>query len=259
MLQLQIAERKFDQFLPILRELYPNGRQDNSILQRMVEIYQNISFNENVIVALYDHKTAAPFFVSDNVERITGYPASTIYKWKHWFLFKALHISHYSFAFKTLQLQKKINSIVPEHRTLDLKLYVSGLKMVAKNGQIHHGFLKGRMLALDENQHWGISIFFVEDISHLVKGSNYWLRYTCGEPVLTYVNQKGKKVFRDLVTDRERELLQLMAQKKSNAEIADALCLSKATVETHRKNMIKRTGALNSTALVHLCKMANVI
>jgi len=41
----------------------------------------------------------------------------------------------------------------------------------------------------------------------------------------------------DLLTTREREILQLVAEGKSNKEVASALNLSLHTVETHRRNL----------------------
>jgi DNA-binding NarL/FixJ family response regulator len=41
----------------------------------------------------------------------------------------------------------------------------------------------------------------------------------------------------DLLTSREREILQLLAERKSNKEIAASLNLSPYTVETHRRNL----------------------
>jgi DNA-binding NarL/FixJ family response regulator len=44
----------------------------------------------------------------------------------------------------------------------------------------------------------------------------------------------------DLLTLRERELLQLIAEGKSNKEIANMLNLSLYTVETHRSNILNK-------------------
>jgi DNA-binding CsgD family transcriptional regulator len=41
----------------------------------------------------------------------------------------------------------------------------------------------------------------------------------------------------DLLTPREREILQLLVELKSNKDIAQALNLSLYTVETHRRNL----------------------
>jgi DNA-binding NarL/FixJ family response regulator len=52
------------------------------------------------------------------------------------------------------------------------------------------------------------------------------------------------------LTTREREILQLLAEGKSNKEIAYALHLSTKTIETHRANIMQKLGAHNVTELV---------
>ncbi|UOQ54613.1 response regulator [Hymenobacter cellulosivorans] len=49
---------------------------------------------------------------------------------------------------------------------------------------------------------------------------------------------------------REMEVLQLIAEGMTNAEIADKLFTSKRTVETHRQNIIEKTQAKNTAALI---------
>jgi len=44
----------------------------------------------------------------------------------------------------------------------------------------------------------------------------------------------------DLLTPREREVLQLVAEGKSNKEVAQLLNLSVYTVETHRSNIMEK-------------------
>ena len=51
----------------------------------------------------------------------------------------------------------------------------------------------------------------------------------------------------ELLSAREREVLQRIAEGNSNKEIAGALCLSVLTVETHRKNILDKLG-LHGTA-----------
>ncbi|HEX8424690.1 response regulator transcription factor [Hymenobacter sp.] len=49
---------------------------------------------------------------------------------------------------------------------------------------------------------------------------------------------------------REREVLQLIATGLTNQAIADKLFTSKRTVETHRQNIIEKTGVKNTAALI---------
>ena len=54
----------------------------------------------------------------------------------------------------------------------------------------------------------------------------------------------------DLLTERERETLQLLAEGKSNKEAAVVLNLSPYTVETHRANLMQKLGLHNTAEIV---------
>ncbi|MBC6611007.1 response regulator transcription factor [Hymenobacter sp. BT507] len=51
---------------------------------------------------------------------------------------------------------------------------------------------------------------------------------------------------------REHEILQLVADGLTTAQIADKLFTSPRTVETHRQNIMEKTGAKNTAALVKI-------
>ena len=52
------------------------------------------------------------------------------------------------------------------------------------------------------------------------------------------------------LTHREREILQLVASGLTNQEVADQLFTSRRTVESHRQNLLEKTGVRNTPALV---------
>ncbi|RYD97128.1 MAG: response regulator transcription factor [Sphingobacteriales bacterium] len=52
------------------------------------------------------------------------------------------------------------------------------------------------------------------------------------------------------ITPREKQIIQLMEKDCSNKEIATQLCISIRTVETHRKNILRKTGATNVLTLI---------
>jgi DNA-binding NarL/FixJ family response regulator len=52
------------------------------------------------------------------------------------------------------------------------------------------------------------------------------------------------------LSPRELEILNLIAEGFTNTEIADKIFTSKRTVETHRKNLIDKTGTKNTAALI---------
>jgi two-component system response regulator NreC len=53
----------------------------------------------------------------------------------------------------------------------------------------------------------------------------------------------------DILTQREREILKLIAEGHKNKEIADYLCLSVKTIETHRANLMRKLDLHDVSAL----------
>jgi DNA-binding NarL/FixJ family response regulator len=55
---------------------------------------------------------------------------------------------------------------------------------------------------------------------------------------------------KDLLTRREKEIIGLIVLEKTNTEIASTLFISEHTVESHRKNIFRKTGARNIVGLI---------
>ncbi|MEQ9422840.1 MAG: response regulator transcription factor [Cyclobacteriaceae bacterium] len=67
------------------------------------------------------------------------------------------------------------------------------------------------------------------------------------------VNNLKNPTPESMLTERELEILRLIVQEYTNKRIAEALFISERTVETHRKNLFRKTGA---ESLVGLIKFA---
>ncbi len=52
------------------------------------------------------------------------------------------------------------------------------------------------------------------------------------------------------ISAREREVLRLIAQGYTNAEIGEKLYTSRRTIESHRKNLLEKTGTTNTATLI---------
>jgi two-component system, NarL family, nitrate/nitrite response regulator NarL len=55
---------------------------------------------------------------------------------------------------------------------------------------------------------------------------------------------------RELLTKREKEIINLIAQEQTNAQIADKLFISERTVESHRKNIFRKTNVKSVVGLI---------
>lgn len=91
-------------------------------------------------------------------------------------------------------------------------------------------------------------------VHSVLKGKSYFspaIAKTLLEDYIRYLRQRGLEDSYDLLTDREKEILQLLAEGRSNKEVANLLGLSVTTIETHRTNLMQKLG-LHSTAEIVL-------
>ena len=85
----------------------------------------------------------------------------------------------------------------------------------------------------------------IQAIRTVVTGKSYFSAAVSKMLLEDYVQnlrQRGIEDSYDLLTPREREVLQLAAEGKSNKESAALLNLSAYTVETHRTNLMQKLG-----------------
>jgi two-component system, NarL family, response regulator NreC len=67
------------------------------------------------------------------------------------------------------------------------------------------------------------------------------------EDYMRYLRQRGLQDTYDLLTAREKQVLQLLAEGNSNKDVANLLNLGLSTVDTHRTNLMQKLN-LHSTA-----------
>ena len=92
-------------------------------------------------------------------------------------------------------------------------------------------------------------------IRSVLKGKHYLSPEISGKLIEGYL--EGRKTYKldslwETLTKREREILKLIAEGFKSKEIADYLCISVHTVETHRSTLMKKLNLHNTAALVAL-------
>lgn len=68
------------------------------------------------------------------------------------------------------------------------------------------------------------------------------------DETISVIDQDTKETI--LLSSREKEILRLIGEGKTSLEIADELFISKATVDTHRKNIVKKMNIYGRTDLI---------
>lgn len=93
----------------------------------------------------------------------------------------------------------------------------------------------------------------INAISRIIDHGTYYSNEVISIMTENYVAKEKIKDKTQELTAREKEIISLICQELTSAEIADKLFLSPLTVETHRKNILRKT---NSKTIVGLIKFA---
>ena len=144
-----------------------------------------------------------------------------------------------------LSLVQKVKRILPNTKFIVLSMHDEShlVKEILKEGI--HGYVlkkdtKDELLEAIYAVRAG-KMFLSNDINSMLVKSLY-------EP------DEGK-----LLTSREREILQLIAKEYSNKDIAEELFISERTVETHRKNIFRKTKTNSIVGLIKFAYANNLI
>jgi len=85
-------------------------------------------------------------------------------------------------------------------------------------------------------------------IENIYYGGNYFSKEILQQLAIQSI--KHQKLSKKLLTEREKEVLQLMCKGKTTDEIAELLFISIKTVETHRNHIFKKAGVRNIAELI---------
>ena len=164
---------------------------------------------------------------------------------------------------------KAMEEFVPSNWDLvitDIQLPgMSGIELIREARKIKTG-IKFIVLSMFEEQDLvkeamdaGADAYIVkssapEQLIRALKKVSAGKKYLCEDLAYAFWNENNKKdQLKPVITEREKEVLRHILDEKSNKQIAECMFISERTVESHRKNLYRKT---NSDTLVGLVKYA---
>jgi DNA-binding NarL/FixJ family response regulator len=92
----------------------------------------------------------------------------------------------------------------------------------------------------------------MEEIQEAIEATLGGKQFFCGQvlEIISNENEKGKSCEGVELTEREVDIIKLIARGYTNKEVADKLNISSHTVNTHRKNMMAKLNITNVAGLV---------
>ena len=132
---------------------------------------------------------------------------------------------------------------VPKTRVLVLSMHADEAYVAQAVEAGAHGYLLKDSADVD----------LVRAVEAVATGKSFFSPAVAGMMLDDYRRRLAGKAVVDRytsLTEREREILQLVAEGRSNRDVAELLCLSPATVETHRAHILQKLDVHNTAQLV---------
>ena len=129
----------------------------------------------------------------------------------------------------------EIKQIAPEMKIIALTSHADSVTI---KSSINAGF-DGYLLKIDSR----------EEIERALKAVTNNEKYFSPKTQQVFFETQTSKTKTEL-TEREKEILQLIVQEKTTKEIAEQLCLSEKTIETHRASIMLKLEVKNIAGMV---------
>ncbi|MDZ7896809.1 MAG: LuxR C-terminal-related transcriptional regulator [Arcicella sp.] len=245
----------------IWTEICKNQADDVGKTKIDTEYLEIIAQNTKRVIVIINAKSYSKIYLSKNVKELFGYTEEDISTGLLQYI-KFITFDHASFPVIAGRWYVKYLGAVPFEEKINQQIVLVGTKLKTRGGKIIRTLIQTGHLEEDENRNPIKIINSIQDISHFVKDDFWWMRFTYGDApqkVKYYHSDIGKSSDNDILSEREKEILRLIYEGIDSPEIADRLNLSIATVHTHRRNMLNRTGLKDTTALLQIAMSIGMI
>ena len=217
-------------------------------------------------IAIYNYHEFIPEYITENVQEILGFSKEDYLSQGSKLLFSFLHPHHIDFPLITSkQIEFVFKSLEPNKSNNILATCCGPMFNHPQKGTIR--LLIQQYFVLPENNQIPLrAISTIQDVSHFMKGDSYFFRIIFGDKyqnIFIYhsnIDYDNKASFqKDIFSNREMEIFQLIVQGKNTDEIAEILSISRNTVNNHRQNLLDRMGVKDTTSLIELARICHII
>jgi DNA-binding CsgD family transcriptional regulator len=242
----------------VQKEIY--AKEVNKVAVVKANYINEFSQSENAVRIIFDNINFKILHISDNVGTLVGYTSEEMLNLNTLHTLNLISLDHYDFMYVW------VNWAITRHLkygdSFNAKQVMCGVKMKHRDGHIMRLLFRQYPLETTEDGVATLSAISIDDVTHLMKSDFYWGRLEYGKLTKKthhLISLDNKDIPHDILSDREKSIVKLLAQGKESKEIATMLFISSHTVDNHRRNMINKIGVRDTTGLIQICKMVGMI
>jgi len=129
-----------------------------------------------------------------------------------------------------------------------------------KSGKRKRAFFRIFPIQLNNRGLPETGMYLIHDVTPFLHDGSWWYRSSVGAKKFIHYHSNEKKLHKkDILSDREKMILREISEGLSSKELGEKLHLSSHTIDNHRRRMLAKTGAIDTSALIHLAKLTGLI
>lgn len=226
------------------------------------EFLKNFHDNAPICSLVYNTLTMTYDYFSDNIEQMMGYTSTDFKTGGLKFAMTLVHPDHAKIYSRELLpiMIKYISMYAFSNRIKDLR-FTYNFKIRTKDGNYIWAMHNMSIFKVTKVHIPTQFITYITDFSAVKQDESITLCVSektqqYNKPVFTKIFHPNNETLR--LTKRELDILHKIAGGKTSDQIANELSLSIHTINTHRKNMLVKTGSNNITQLIQLYRNVNI-
>jgi DNA-binding CsgD family transcriptional regulator len=230
--------------------------------KKKVEFMDEVAVQNNAVVFLWNSFTNRFLYMSDKLKIFSGLdPALFTAENGVENVLSQIHPMHVQ---PVLQLiQTLVVNYCAENRVADFKNVKICFNYLFKNGIGEYMQILQRpvILEVDENNKPTLVLNFTYHVDYIKKPNSVGgiIITDNGTFIFDYNTDKKQIEPPKTLSDQEMKILHLLGKGFDTKAIAQQLFISPHTVDTHRRNLIKKTNCLDTTGVVAFARMTGLI
>lgn len=248
-------EQFWNQFKVSQKIIPTEGRWKNNI-----PLFEQISSQNCVLILIWDSVNNHILYAVDK-RNVVGHDMA-LYTAEKGMLFSMSNIHPEYLAAGLLMQQTAFNYIVASNESDQKNIIVNMDGRYKKSSGDYFHFLQ-QIVAIDADLNHPPSVFlsYIHDITYYKKEKTANMIITNSRESSWWNFNFDKQVLEPMqsLSTQEKKILAFLGKGKQSKEIADVLGVSSHTIDTHRRNLLKKTNCIDTTGLITYAKLVGLV
>lgn len=164
------------------------------------------------------------------------------------------------FANKTAVLTAPVMAKASRQDILDSVTCYCNWIINSKQGKVYKNLFRVFPIKVNERGMPLAGMYLIYDVKPYFRNDIWWYRSVLGKSEYThYQSEEQKFLNKDILSEREKNILEKVAEGHSSKEIGTIFNISQHTVDNHRRKMLAKTGLVDTSSLIHIAKLSGIL